>query len=1153
MRFEKLRLLGFKSFVEPTDVVIERGLTGIVGPNGCGKSNLVEALRWVMGESSYKSMRASGMDDVIFAGTTSRPARNTAEVGLVIDNRDRRAPAAFNDSDTIEVSRRIEREEGSTYRVNGREVRARDVQLLFADAATGARSPALVRQGQIAEVIAAKPEQRRRLLEDAAGISGLNARRAETETRLKAAEQNLERLDDVTREIEQQLDVLTKQGRQAARYRALSIDIRATEARLLHRRYVEALAHVAECETRVTEDTRLVAERTEAQAATATASAVAAARLPALREREAEAAAALQRIASARDRLDQEEKRAVERMDELDRRIAQLLADAERERAGLADGAGVIERLTAEAAGLEAERAAAADAEVEARARAAAAETRVQDSESELAVVTDTLAEANARRNQLERAIRDASERLIRLSGQIEAVERDMAALEAKHAADSGQTTVAEAVVAAKAAFADAERAGLDAEAASTAARAAEAAARGPLADADARAQRLESEARTLSNVLAKGVAGAAHPPVLEHVRAAKGFERAVGAAFGDDLDASLDPRAALRFAGATPLADDPPLPAGATPLSAHVDAPPALARRIAQIGLVAAERGPELQKVLAPGQALVSIEGDLWRWDGFTARSDAPSAAARRLAEKNRLADVEREAAQARAAADSARRAFAALQVATAQAVKTEEARRAVWKSAQRSLAEAQEKLGEAERRASADRARLSAFEEARVRLAASLAEASEVKAEALSAHGTLPDQHRLEAALAEARADMARDRAALSEARAALQTLVREGEMRERRLAAIAADLSSWAERRARAEAQIGVLDARIGEARRERDDLDGLPGLIREKRLALLGEVDAAETARRAAADRLAAGEVALAETDRAARAALSALSQAREERARSDARLEAARERRSALDRQIRDALDADGADLPGLFGFPAGEATPDGAALEALLDQLRRDRERMGAVNLRADEEAAEIKARLDGLIAERTDLEEAIRRLRAGIGSLNREGRERLLAAFEVVDGHFRRLFSTLFGGGAAELRLVDAEDPLQAGLEIVANPPGKKPQTLSLLSGGEQALTAMALIFAVFLTNPAPICVLDEVDAPLDDHNVERFCDLLDEMVATTATRFVVITHNPISMARMHRLFGVTMAERGVSQLVSVDLETAGRMIEAA
>src|SRR5512139_3598454 len=347
MKLTRLRLLGFKSFVEPTDFLIEPGLTGVVGPNGCGKSNLVEALRWVMGESSHKSMRASSMDDVIFSGSNSRPARNNAEVAIAIDNSSRSAPAAFNDQDSLEIARRIERDSGSNYRINGREVRARDVQILFADASTGARSPALVHQGRIGEIIQAKPEQRRRVLEEAAGISGLHARRHEAELRLRAAEQNLSRLEDVIGQLAGQIDGLKRQARQAIRYRNVSAEVRKVEATLYYLRWTTANSEVSEAEHAKDLCVREVAERTGAQAEASKRQALVAAQLPNLREAEARAGAALHRLNVARQDLDREEQRAKDRIAELDLRLTQFAADGERERRLAADAEAALARLAA--------------------------------------------------------------------------------------------------------------------------------------------------------------------------------------------------------------------------------------------------------------------------------------------------------------------------------------------------------------------------------------------------------------------------------------------------------------------------------------------------------------------------------------------------------------------------------------------------------------------------------------------------------------------------------------------------------------------------------------------------------------------------------------------------------------------------------------
>ncbi|MET0429350.1 MAG: chromosome segregation protein SMC, partial [Microvirga sp.] len=429
--------------------------------------------------------------------------------------------------------------------------------------------------------------------------------------------------------------------------------------------------------------------------------------------------------------------------------------------------------------------------------------------------------------------------------------------------------------------------------------------------------------------------------------------------------------------------------------------------------------------------------------------------------------------------------------------------------------------------------------------------AEARQRAQDALSILEDLAPAPDLESRLLEARTLVAERRAAASEARATVQTLVHEAQMRLRRQEAIAADIRQWTERSERAARAFADLGERLDRARHEHEALLEAPDTFLARRRSLLSELEDADARRREAAGRLAEAEAALAEADRAARAALEAMAAAREARAGSQARQEAAVQRMAEVVRAIADNLDTTPAGLIELAGLDQGVALPPQGDIEAKLAGLKGDRERLGAVNLRAEEELAELEGKHTSLATERDDLVEAIKRLRQAIGSLNREGRERLLSAFDVVNGHFRNLFTTLFGGGTAELTLVDSDDPLEAGLEILARPPGKKPQSMTLLSGGEQALTATALIFAVFLTNPSPICVLDEVDAPLDDANVERYCDLLDAMSRQTETRFVVITHNPITMARMSRLFGVTMAERGISTLVSVNLEVAERILD--
>ena len=1149
MKLTRLRLLGFKSFVEPTDFLIEPGLTGVVGPNGCGKSNLVEALRWVMGESSHKAMRAADMDDVIFSGTNNRPARNNAEVAIVIDNADRTAPAQFNDHEALDVSRRIERESGSTYRINGREVRARDVQILLADASTGSRSPALVHQGRIGEIIQAKPEQRRRVLEEAAGIAGLHARRHEAELRLRAAEHNLARLDDVINQLAAQVEALKRQAKQAVRYRVVAEQVRKAEATLFHLRWVAANSENVEAEHAKDVAIRVVAARTGEQAQASRRQAEAAAELPALRDAEVGAAAALQRLVVARETLEREEMRAKERIAELDQRLIQLDADIERERGLVNDAQAALGRLAAEEEALRRESEANARERAGADARVGADDEVLAAAEKTFAELTGTLADLTARRNQLTRVVREQAERASRLEAETAAVEAELATLNPEGGPDLG--ALAAAVEEAQAAVAEAEAAAVRSEAAHSAARQALDVARPPLIEAERRVHRFDTEAKTLAKLLHVDTKNL-WPGVIDRLGVDKGFEAALGAALGDDLEAPVDPSAPMRWAGAAIEPTDPELPAGVEPLAQHVRAPTELARRLAQIGVIMREEAPRLAPLLKPGQRLVSPDGDLWRWDGFAVAANAPTGAARRLAGKNRLADIEAELKALREDVEAKRALVSAAEAEVAAAAAADTAAREHWRERQHAALAARELHAGAEREVGRKTARLSALAEAKARLTASREEALAAAREAERMLADLPPAAEVESKLAAVRAEVEERRARLAELRAQAQALAREGELAQRRLQAIAAERAGWAERREGAAAQIGTLEGRVQEAKTERQSLSDAPQAFAEKRVALIGEIAVAEAARRAAADRLAEAENALAAADRDARAALEATGAAREAAARAEERFEGAKRRLADVAREIREMLEVDPDAVAELAQIKPGAELPDTTEVEGRLDRLRRERERLGAVNLRAEEELNEVQAQHVNLTTERDDLVEAIKRLRQGIQSLNREARERLLGSFEVVNNHFKRLFTELFGGGTAELQLIEHEDPLEAGLEIVAKPPGKKPATLSLLSGGEQALTAMALIFAVFLTNPAPICVLDEVDAPLDDHNIERFCDLLDEMTRLTATRFVIITHNPITMARMNRLYGVTMAERGISQLVSVDLEGAVKLREA-
>ena len=1150
MEFNKLRLLGFKSFVEPTEFSIERGLTGVVGPNGCGKSNLVEALRWVMGENSYKNMRASSMDDVIFSGSGNRPSRNMAEVALFLDNQTRHAPAAFNDADELQVSRRIEREAGSVYRINGKDVRAKDVQLLFADVSTGARSPSMIGQGRIGELISAKPQARRALLEEAAGISGLHSRRHEAELRLRAAETNLERLDDVVSQLETQLDSLKRQARQANRYRNIAGDIRKAEATILHLRWAAAKASLAEAEASLTETTVKVGETQLVQTEAATAQAIIANKLPKLREDEAKAAAALQHVTIARNQLDEEAKRIEKRKQELVARATQLEADIKREEEMIAENGDIIAHLAREETQLTSETNGREEKEQETKARLEKATADLAESELELSAITQELAANRAQASQIERSLREGGERKARLDQQVATVESDLQELARKISEQTGVQDKANAVAELERSMVNAEAAAERAEKEAERSRVAEQAGRTPVSDAQAELNRIETEAKTLARILNSGGKDL-FPAVLENVRAQTGYEKALGAALGEDLDLPLDKSAPAHWTKID-SDNDPALPAGVDALSKFVSAPAELSRRLEQIGVVSKEQAAAFVSTLLPGQRLVTRDGDLWRWDGYVATAEAPTAAALKLEQKNRLAELDAAAVQA---TKDLRAAEAIFEKAKGEAVAAREAERTTREALrdnQNKLGAARKALSEAERSIGELSNRQSALEEAKLRLNSSLEEASGFLKEAEVAKAALPAIDALESKSQVVGNTTSQRRALLAEIRAEFQSLARENAMRVERLEAIGRERAAWNERAINADRQIRTLRERLAETIAQRDEAEAAPDEILARRRELMNQIESAEITRKAAADMLASMENDQREADKVATAALNALSDAKQSSARSEERVAAARERRSEIEARIVEELECQPHEALKQTGVDDENKLPDQEAVERKLERLKGERERLGAVNLRAEEEQSEILEQRDTLVSERDDLIEAIRQLRNGIQSLNKEGRERLLVAFDEVNAQFQKLFTHLFGGGTAELQLVESDDPLEAGLEILARPPGKKPQTMTLLSGGEQALTAMALIFAVFLTNPAPICVLDEVDAPLDDHNVERFCNLMDQMSADTNTRFVIITHNPITMARMDRLFGVTMAERGVSQLVSVDLQTAESFREA-
>jgi len=1146
VQIKRLRLTGFKSFVEPTELRIEPGLTGVVGPNGCGKSNLLEAIRWVMGESSPKSMRGGGMEDVIFAGTSSRPPRDFAEVAIHCDT-EGAVVAGLSDATEgreLEVIRRIERGAGSAYRANGRDVRAKDVALIFADAATGAHSPALVSQGKIANVIAAKPTERRAMLEEAAGIAGLHVRRKDAEQKLRATETNLTRLGEIVADMEMRANALRRQARAAEKYKRLSDDIRVAEGRLIYARWRDAAA--AADQARRDADAAEAAVKT-AQAELETVSAaqvevatrVGSARAEAQGQRDALAEATATLV-----RLQGEERAARQRLDDLAAQQARLADDRAREGELAREAHGALTALDAESKEL-ARQVAAHDAGKAALVEAhQAAQAHLRDAEVALAQARATAASEAADRRVALSARDGAAAAVRRIERERERVEAEVAAL-----GDSAAlaATVAESVDAAQraeAAIGAAETALSGAEADREAATAELATLDAALAEARAALAALEGEAVTLDRALAAARSDAAR--ILDRIRVRPGYEAALAAALGDDLDAGTEADAARSWLGAEARADDPPLPPGTRALAEVVEAPAALARRLAQVAVADSDAG----QLLGVGQRLVTLDGVMRRWDGFVTRGDGATAS-ERLTRQNRLDALAAQRPQVELGVQELRDQRAAM--AATLAARTEAAA-----AARKRLAEADEARRAALRaadqaQAALDRHRDAAalFDRRREEIAAAAGEAAEQLAAHEAALAALPDEVIARAALDAGEQAADRARVGANDAQGALAAHERGLAALSERQAVVGAEIRSWKARAGEAARRVTDMDKRAETLAAEAARLAGLPDRLAADRAAAEARQAALREQVAAAEAREREAEAALREAEAALTAIRERVAAARETRAGAVARSENAELRRVEMGRLSGERFECPPPLLPQKVGFES-EGVGDAAAESASHDRLIAERERLGPVNLVAADELTELDGERERSAAEIEELQQAVNRLRGSIGNLNREGRVRLLAAFETVNTHFQRLFTTLFNGGQAHLELVDSDDPLEAGLEIMAQPPGKRLGTLTLLSGGEQALTAVALIFGLFLTNPAPICVLDEVDAPLDDANIERFCDLLDRMSRETNTRYLIVTHNAVTMARMHRLFGVTMIEKGVSRLVSVDLGGAEELLAA-
>jgi len=797
MKFKKLELTGFKSFVEKTTFFIEKGLTGIVGPNGCGKSNIVESIRWCMGETSAKSMRGSGMEDVIFSGTANKTSKNIAEVNLTLDNSDKDGPTRFKELDIINVKRRIEKDKGSRYFINGKEVRARDAQTFFADLSTGAHSPSMISQGRIGALVTAKPTDRRAILEEAAGISGIHVRRHESELRLNSAENNLKKADELRRQQEKQLENLKKQAVEASKYKLISEEIKKIEAGLYYIRLIEIDKEI--------QSTKEITGKSDSEISNLTTE-----------------------IEKKNDLIEKENKKLKPLRD----KNIEILSK--------------LQRLNLEFQNLEDE------------------EKRIKTDKDRLKKSQDTLIDDIGREKNI-------------------------------------------------------------------------------ILEATSNEKRLKEEKNELIEIDSKY--------------------------YDTEKKSSED------------------LNVTKNRLTVEID-------KVKE--LVNAQKNDEAIAALDNFKTIIDVYADSYS--------------------KN--------------------------------------------------------------------------------------------------------------------------------------QNIKNESIKRKERIGAIDTEIESWKNLKSNSEKMSNELNERINTVKTDMENIVKLPEQLAEKKGRLMQNISDTESKKQELLNELAGAEGEYLKINKELKTFEQKMMVAREDKARSGATLEGLQNRKKDLINDLKNNLNVDEKNLLDSSNLDNTENLPNVIEQEDKLDAKKNERDRLGSVNLRADEETEQYKVTIDKMEKDREDLISAISKLRGSINELNQKGRERLLDAFEKVNRKFNDVYTKLFNGGTAKLELIESDDPLDAGLELLVSPPGKRLQSITLLSGGEQALTALSLVFAVFLTNPAPICILDEVDAPLDDANVTRFCSLLSELTKITETKFIIITHHALTMSKMNRLYGVTMPEKGISQLVSVDLQKAEELV---
>ncbi|WP_155135201.1 AAA family ATPase [Roseibium sp. RKSG952] len=1134
MKVDKIGISGFKSFADPVQLEIKKGMTGIVGPNGCGKSNVMDGFRWAMGEASPKKIRAGGMDDVIFGGTDARPPKSTCEVRIFLNNEARTAPVEFNDTDSLEVGRRLQRGDGSTYRVNGKTARARDVQTLFKDAGLGAAASAIVSQGKVGAIINAKPSERRSLLEEAAGVTGLSARRREAEIKLKATEQNLERAEDMGKGLSDQLTSLKRQARQAARYKTIDTQIRSAEAIAFLVRWKASDERLRFTQNRHKENEERAAGAILALKKTEEALAETELQAEPIMSGKREAETALALAEAAVDTFDKEIAAAQKALEAAKRNVSRTKVDLERTRQENADTAEEASGLKDEIEMLEEDELYGAKAISEATEEHERAHREALEAADTLRALEAGAAALRERQQALRRRHDDLKARLMQNEVRRDQMAERIASLKERIA---GMTDGSDAILEMRERIEETsvralELADLLPEKEQDVSRT-----NAVLSEKSAQAAALRAELEILVGLNSDAGEGFAKTLIVH-----EGYERALAAALGEGLNAGTDEASGRHWNG-TRL--DVKGPEWLPPLSRYVSGSELVLPALKAVGVAKDDhQATKHVRQLKQGMSIVTMDGRLYRWDGYC--SDKEGAAEQDLKRSARIRALGEELPRIEVAVGTAQKA-------RDEAAKTLSDTKEVYGSLREEEMRLRRQIAEMEKanaKAMTEKSEaLSSLKAAEDILPSIIEELDVVRADLESAVVDMTeamDAGTDVAALTEAKEKHAERVALESAARSRLDLVNRESDLRKTKLVDVRRRIAKADEKARTAAALIAELNERLQEYAEEVAACEESEALAPDAGQRLVDRLQEAREEFAATSESASAIEKEIVDGRDEVRKRTEEVSVVREDRAAILAELKAGTEALEELNREIRERLNCETAELPGIAGVDVDAELPEVEACDARVARLVRERDNIGTVNLLAEEQASEIEEKLGGAKQAVTELREAVSLIRKLIGDLDTEARARLIESFALMDGNFKELFTRVFEGGEAHLKLSGSEDILEAGLEIYASPPGKKMQTMSLMSGGEQAMAAIALIFAAFLIRPAPVCVLDEVDAPLDDANVDRLCRLVKEMALDDSTRFLVVTHHPLTMANCDRLYGVTMAERGVSRIASIDVNEA-------